>query len=216
MTTSAPPTKEWRFWLIVAGIFAVLAWLLSGVLTPFLLAMLIAYLLDPMARKLNEWRVPRGLSAAIALLLFIALITTMVMVTGPIVRAQITDFVRTLPTYIEQLQNNVWPRLSAFLLEHIPGFSGAKLEANLTQYTGDAVNLAGILVGRVVTGSWALLHVLIYFILTPVITFYLLRDWPSIVRNIDNVLPARHATPIRHELTAINDMISGFCAGRPR
>ncbi|MBI3418947.1 MAG: AI-2E family transporter [Proteobacteria bacterium] len=215
MTHPAPtsPVPEWRFWLILAFVLAGLLWLLGDVVTPFFLATLIAYLLDPVVRKLNGWGVPRGLCAAIAILLFIALVTTLVLFIGPIVRTQATDLVRTLPAYIDTLQNDLWPRVSSFL-QQIPAFSGVKLQAHLTQYTGDAVNLAGILLGRVVTGSGALLHVLMYFILTPVITFYLLRDWPIMVTHFETLLPARHAPAIRQELQTIDQMIAGFVRGQ--
>jgi predicted PurR-regulated permease PerM len=206
--------KEWRFWLVIAAVFIGCLWLVSDVVGPFLLAMLVAYLLDPVAHKLNDMGVPRGMSAAAALLLFIGLIALLAAVIGPIVRVQIDDLIRALPGYIETLQNDIWPRLSA-TIQKIPALSNVKLQiANLTQYTGDAVNLMGILLGRVVTGGWALLHVLMFFVLTPVIAFYLLRDWPQIVDSVESLFPPHYAPAIQQELQTIDTMVSGFVRGQ--
>src|SRR6185369_1669548 len=130
MTTQLPsstrtPPPEWRFWLIVGVVLALLVWLLSPVLTPFLVAMLIAYFLDPPVRKMSRLGVPRGASAVIVLILFIAFIALLVIVLGPLIREQAVGFADALPGYIDQLQNNVWPRISAAITEHFPTFSTA-------------------------------------------------------------------------------------------
>lgn len=208
------PDHEWRFWLAIAVALGLALWLLSPVITPFLLAMMIAYFLDPAVRRMSGLGVPRGLSAALALFIFIAVVTAAIIVIGPIVREQATDLVKALPGYIETLQNNVWPRFSATLAKYIPALDPSMLKANLTQYSGDAVNLAGLVVGRVLVGGWALLNVIGLFILTPVITFYLLRDWPVIVSRVDSVLPQRYAPSIRQEMHAIDNMIAGFIRGQ--
>jgi predicted PurR-regulated permease PerM len=210
----APQQGEYRFWLIVAGVLLVLVWLLGDILAPFFVAMLLAYLLNPTVGRLNEMGVPRGISAGMALLLFLALAVLLVMVTGPIVRAQVFDLVHALPLYIDQLQNEVWPRLSAFV-KNVPALSKFNFEiANLTHYTGDVVNIAGAMLGRVVMGGWAFLHLIVFFILTPVITFYLLRDWPIIVSRVDALLPQRHAPAIRQEMKAVDEMVAGFVRGQ--
>ncbi len=214
MSHNPASNNEWRFWLAIAIVLALLIWLLAPVLTPFLLAMLISYFLDPIVRKMNALGVPRGVSALVALLLFIAIVSTLVIVIGPIVHEQAISLIRALPGYIEQLQNDVWPRLWAALAERVPMLSTAKFQANLTQYTGDAVNIAGVLVGRVLSGGWALLNILMLFILTPVITFYLLRDWPVITSRVDGLLPQRYAPSIRQELHAIDTMIASFVRGQ--
>ncbi len=210
----SPRFPEWRFWLIVAVVFVLLIWLLSPVLTPFLLALLIAYFLDPPVRKVHAFGAPRGLCAAVAIVLFFALLVLLAIIIGPIVQAQATDLIRSLPTYIEKLQNDVWPRISAAIAEHIPALNTDKLQANLTQYTGEAVNFAGSLLGRVLLGGWAVLNVLMLMLITPVITFYLLRDWPIITSRFNSLLPLHYAPAIRQEMHEIDRMIAGFVRGQ--
>jgi predicted PurR-regulated permease PerM len=218
MTTQLPspprPAPEWRFWLIVFAVLAVIVWTLSAVITPFIVAMLIAYFLDPAVRKMNTLGVPRGASAVIVLILFISIIAMMVIVLGPLIREQAVGFADALPGYIDQLQNNVWPRISAAITEHFPTFSTAKLQANLTQYARDAVNLAGSVIGQVLLSGFAFLNLLMLFVITPVITFYLLRDWPIIVSRLDSLLPQRYAPAIRQEMHEIDQMIAGFIRGQ--
>lgn len=212
--SASSPAKEWRFWLVVGLLLAIAVWLVGEILAPFIVALLLAYLLDPLVRKLNEFSVPRGLSAGVALLLFIALMVILAMVIGPIVRMQVFDFAHALPGMIDALQSQLWPKLAA-LFQQIPALGNLKVQAvNLTQYTGNAVNLISVVVGRVLTGGWAFLHLILFFVLTPVITFYLLRDWPVIVTRFESLFPARHAESIHQELRSIDEMISGFVRGQ--
>jgi predicted PurR-regulated permease PerM len=50
--------------------------------------------------------------------------------------------------------------------------------------------------------------------ITPVVTFYLLRDWRGFTRNIDHWLPRAHAQTIREQLVAIDHILACFVRGQ--
>jgi predicted PurR-regulated permease PerM len=69
-------------------------------------------------------------------------------------------------------------------------------------------------VRRVLTGSLAVVNLLSLVFITPVVTFYLLRDWDRIVAKVDSWLPRDHADIIRVQMGEINRTLSGFIRGQ--
>lgn len=204
---------HWRFWLLAILGFIGVLWMLSGMITPFILALAIAYFLNPVVSRMCAFGAPRWLGAFIVLLVFIAIITTATILLAPIVQAQIVEFISSLPSYIDTLQKELWPRIKD-ILEHIPTVDTTKLQDTFSQYTNDVVHFLGKVLGQVVSGSMALLDILALIILTPVVAFYLMRDWPKMLNHVDGYLPVRHAPAIRTELKNIDTMIAGFIRGQ--
>lgn len=202
-----------RFWLLTGLAFAGVLWVLHGVLLPFVLGIAVAYFLDPVVSRMSRWGWPRWLSALVVLLVFIALVATASVLLYPLLREQVNELITNFPTYVGTLENELWPRVKN-VLEHIPNVNIEKLQTSVASYTGDAVNFAGKIVGQVVTGSMAVFDLLAVFLLTPIVAFYLMRDWPTMIRQVDGLLPLRHAAAIHRELHNIDQMIAGFVRGQ--
>ncbi len=203
----------WWVWTIPVLVFFLLLWVFSGVLPPFLIGMLIAYLLDPPVRRLNDAGVPRVASAAVVLLLFVAIVALAILFLGPLLQTQAKELIDSLPDMLERARNYLLPRLEK-LSQVIPGVSADQMRAALAQRSVESVDLAGTLLGRVVQGGMAFVSSLAFAVFTPVIAFYLLRDWPKMLHAIDSVLPRRLAPAIRREARAVDNMIAGFVRGQ--
>ena len=80
----------------------------------------------------------------------------------------------------------------------------------------DAVAGTGItgLLAGLWSGGVAFLQLLSLVIITPVVAFYLLRDWDRIVEHLDSLLPVAAAPTIREQLRKIDDTISAFVRGQ--
>lgn len=204
---------QWRFWLITALVFAGFVWLFSGMLTPFVLGFAIAYFLDPLVKKMGQIGVPRWTSSLVVLLSFLALMIGLSIILVPIIRAQITDLINALPGYVDTLQKETWPRVKE-LLGYVPSVDTEKLQSSFSTYGGDAVSLVGKMLGRLVSSSFAILDILALFLITPIVAFYMLRDWPGILQQVDAILPQHLAPAIHRELHKIDTMIAGFVRGQ--
>ncbi|MGH7186923.1 MAG: AI-2E family transporter, partial [Pseudomonadota bacterium] len=68
--------------------------------------------------------------------------------------------------------------------------------------------------GGLLSGGLALVNILSLLFITPVVTFYLLRDWDRIVKQIDALLPREHAETIREQARLVNETLSGFVRGQ--
>jgi len=202
-----------RFWLTGLAIFLVLLYLLRSILLPFVTGMAIAYLLDPLALRLQRWGMSRTLATvSITLFFFIASVTVLVFL-APILQDQLIGFVQRVPGYVSQLIHRgapLWGMAKSYLS---PG-DIAKLRASAGDYAGTAIEWVAGLLGKVLTGSLALVNLLSLVFITPLVTFYFMRDWSGLTRRVDELLPRRHAATIRQQLQAIDRILSGWVRGQ--
>src|SRR6185369_14934654 len=79
---------------------------------------------------------------------------------------------------------------------------------------GKVVSWMGGAAAGLVSGGLALFHLLSLTLITPIVAFYLLRDWPKIGAKVDGWLPRDHAETIREQLRLIDMRLSGFVRGQ--
>jgi predicted PurR-regulated permease PerM len=202
-----------RFWLGGFVLFLVLLYLLRSILLPFVAGMAIAYLLDPLALRLQRWGLSRTL-ATVTITLFFFCATVLVLVfMAPILQDQLVGFVQRVPGYVSQLIRRgapLWKVAKSYLS---PG-DIAKLRASAGDYAGTVIEWFASFLGTLLTGSLALVNLLSLVFITPMVTFYLLRDWSGMTRRVDELFPRRHATTIRQQLHAIDRILSGWVRGQ--
>lgn len=180
-------------WLVLAGVFATgwLLHLLAPVLTPFLISALLSYLGDPVVDRLERLKISRTWSVVTVFVLMILAGLAVVLVLLPVLERQIEILLDKVPTAIQWLQQTAVPRLVAILGIATPEIEIDSLRraiaANWQEIGGAMRNVLGMLSqsGQMVVG-W-----LVYILLIPVVTFYLLRDWDHLLAHIQKLLPRR-------------------------
>ncbi len=201
------------FWLIGLAVTVLLLWLLRGILLPFVAAMAVAYFLDPAADKLEDWGCSRAVATSIITAVFFVVVVLLAILVLPILINQIAEFAAKVPGYLEILQGyvidlveRVQARLSAERIEELRGA--------VTGYLGQGVQLLGQVLGGLWSGGLALVNLLSLVFITPVVCFYLLRDWDRITDRIDSWLPRQHAAVIRRQVDLIDETLAGFVRGQ--
>ncbi len=208
-------TREMRAfaWLAGIGVFAVLLSLLSGVLMPFVAGMAVAYFLDPVADRLEKWGCSRIVATSLITVLFFLLAAGVAVLLFPLLQTQVMAFVSRVPHYAGVLRENAAP-----LLEHLQSSLSAdaveRLRGAAGSYAGEAIQWVGSLIKNLWSGGVALLNVLSLVVITPLVTFYLLRDWDRIVARVDALLPRRAAPTIRAQVREIDRTLAGFIRGQ--
>ena len=205
--------KKMALWLTGLAVVAVLLHLLSGMLLPFVAGMAVAYFLDPVADRLEEAGFSRGLATFVILLAFFVAGLSLLMLLAPLLHGQILELaglvpgaVESLRSYAEPLLERVRADLSAELVDEIRSAAGA--------FAGSAVKwLSDVLVGMW-SGGVAFLNLLSLLVITPVVAFYLLRDWDLITARVDSWLPRPAAPAIRQQLSEIDRTLAAFVRGQ--
>lgn len=203
------------FWIVATILLLFALWRLSPILLPFVLGMAIAYFLDPVV----DWTERRGLSrsggTAIVILLFFALIGFVLVLIVPLIETQIVSFASRVPTLLTGLRDNVDKIvISAQVQAGVPIDDVQSLKEAAQGEAGKAVSWVGSLLSSLVTGGLAVVNVMSLIFVTPVVAFYLLRDWDRMVARIDTWLPRDHAETIRTEAREIDRTLSGFARGQ--
>jgi len=204
-----------RSGLIFAAVvaFGVLLYLLAPVLTPFLVAALLAYIGDPLVDWLETHSLSRTLSVLVVFvgLSLVALILLAIII--PLLGKQIQVFVSNVPAYIDWLQTTVMPWIQQRLnLSQTPDIGELKQVAqeNWQQVGGVVAKML-----KTITGSGAaLLAVVANMVLIPVVTFYFLRDWDTLVKRGHDLLPASVEPLITKLATDADEVLGAFMRGQ--
>ena len=205
--------RHFAIWLAVVAVFCVLVYLLRSMLLPFVAGMGVAYFLDPVADRLEKWGLSRTLATSLITAAFFAAVIVLLVLLVPLVEGQVVAFVGRLPGYAAALREYAGPlierleaTLSASDMDSLGDAAGA--------YAGQAIKWAGELLSNVWSGGVAIFQLISLVVITPLVSFYLLRDWDRIVERIDAYLPRRSAPVIHEQLGKIDRTVAGFVRGQ--
>lgn len=206
-------TQRYGFWLI--GLMAALAllYVLRGALLPFVAGMAIAYFLDPLADRLQRSGLSRTLATAVITLAFFLVVVLLLLILVPVIEDQVVNFAQRVPGYIQTLNERLQPLIREAQRKLSP-HDIEKLRSSVGEYAGTAFGWVVEVGRRVLTGGVAVLEILSLIFITPIVTFYLLRDWDNIVARVDSWLPRPHAETIRAQFREIDRTLSGFVRGQ--
>lgn len=203
-----------RFWFAGFGLFMGGLYLLSEILLPFVAGMILAYLLDPFADWMERRRIPRWAAAGLITLLAAAVVIVALLLLVPLLQAQLVDLAQKLPGYTELLRDKAVDLLTVVQAELSPEEIAA-IKAKIGGFAGpNALAWIGGLLGKLWGGGVALLNLLSLLVITPIVMFYLLRDWDNIVEAVDGWLPRPSAPVIREQVKEIDAVLSAFLRGQ--
>ncbi|MGQ0593755.1 MAG: AI-2E family transporter [Gammaproteobacteria bacterium] len=200
------------FWLALAVVTAVLIYLLSPILTPFLLAVILAYMGDPLVDRLEAKRIPRTLGVLIAMFLLIGLMILIVVILVPLFEHQAATLMQRYPEHLEALSSYITPWLHRFGIDFeldIQGIKQALLE-NLPA----AKSFAAKLIPSLTTGGLALVQFVINLVLVPVVLFYVLRDWDLMIAHIGETVPRRNRDATFSLARDVDKVLGQFLRGQ--
>ncbi len=205
--------RQVTFWVAVLGVLAAALWLLNDILMPFVAGMALAYLLDPLARRLVQFGVGRTAAALIIIALFVIAFVLLVILIAPLLAAELSAFIERIPGYVTRLQSLVTdpnrPWLSKIVGERLPdaGKSASGLVAQ------GATWLAAF-VASLWSGGKALISLFSLLVITPVVAFYLLCDWDRMIAAIDGAVPLPHRDTVCGLAREIDQAIAAFVRGQ--
>ncbi|HST75505.1 MAG TPA: AI-2E family transporter [Acetobacteraceae bacterium] len=209
-------TRAQRIALLVG--LVVVAWLalqlFASILLPFVAAAGIAYVLDPATSRLTRAGVPRGLAALLMIVAVLAAALLFALLLYPVILSQLGLLIGRVPEYVMLLQG--WARET---LTHLQERFGSqvvddKLRDLVGGQAGAMLAFLASALSRVIGGGFALFNVVSLIVVTPVVAFYLLRDWPGVVARVDSWLPRRYAEVIRAQVREVDRILSAWVRGQ--
>jgi predicted PurR-regulated permease PerM len=201
-------------WIVgaVLVVAALLHWL-GAVITPFLIGGILAYLGTPAVDWAARRGVPRTLGTLLVVVLILLLLLALVLVLAPLVQAEFSQLIRQLPELAGRLYGHVAPwLLQTFGIDL--QLDSVSIKELITDNLDSARTLGVKLLSGLKAGGTLLLALLINLALIPVVMFYLLRDWTSIMESVDKLVPRRWLGRVRKMAGEIDRVLAEFLRGQ--
>jgi predicted PurR-regulated permease PerM len=206
--------RQIGFWLAALAVAVLLLFVLRGILLPFVAGFALAYLLDPLADKLQKVGIGRLGASLLILVIFVLVFIITLMILVPFAAQQVGAFVERVPSYVARLQELANEQLKP-LLERL-GANGALPEMQTS--VGNLISQGIAWIATFLQGLWsggqALLGIFSLLVVTPVVAFYMLVDWDRMVRTVDSWMPVSQRETIRVIAHDIDRAIAGFVRGQ--
>jgi predicted PurR-regulated permease PerM len=199
--------------ILIAGY--VVYWL-RDVLTPILLAFIIAYILDPIVDRLEAWHVPRPVGIAIvlggtlgALILFLALVV-------PGIAADVAGVIQELPKQLAAL----WTKIGPWLEQRGVGVPHSatewveRLNALASEVASAMLAPAGSFLSAFMGGTLSVLGSVAAALVGLVLAVYLLNDFDRITTGVSALIPVRWRATVTSYAEEIDHMLSQFMRGQ--
>lgn len=203
-----PAREQAKYWGVAAALFMAVLWLLGNVLLPFILGGTVAYLLDPLADRLERMGLSRVLSTVVitALILIVTIIASLLVV--PTLIRQAIELVQTAP----DLSRN----LVSFFKEHFPKvMEHSATLSDTIPGLGDTIREKGVKLFEGLLGSaMSFVNIIVLIFIVPVVSFYLLIDWDRMVAAVDRLIPRDHVDVVRSLAREIDQTLAAFIRGQ--
>jgi len=211
-------SRSWLMLALLAG-GGWLVYLLAPVITPFAISAVLAYFGDPLVDRLERfsigrWKVGRTVAVSIVFVLMLVFLTVVLLIIAPLLVEQIRLFIHRLPQWIEWFSGTALPWLASKAGLELKDFDHTQFSAMAKDYWIEISTAAFKVVDIISRGGMAVVVLLTNFVLIPVVTFYLLRDWDLLIRGIHDLLPRKVEAEVSQLATEVDDVLGAFFRGQ--
>lgn len=208
--TSDPVVVPLVRWLLIL-LFVLLGWwalsYLAAVLWPVLVAVAVAYMLDPVLERLVARGLSRAMAARLLLFLFAGALLGIGAVLVIFVPAQIEHFIAGLPDMLVRADKLSRKWFDFHLAKHL---TADEIKGVLENTLGPLDHLALLALG----GALSILTYVVEMLLMLLFSYYLLLEWPTITGRLMRIVPPRRRTYVGDLLGEIDGVVSGWVRGQ--
>jgi len=213
--------------LLMAAVALTLLWIVAAtgsLLAPFVLGFGFAYLLAPAVAWLVRHRVPRPLAILLALLPFLVGVVALALFLVPAVERQVVDLAGRLPTLLQRfsqwligLRTRLLASGSSLLTDQqvawLQGLQASDLVAMVQRRWSDVAQGAWSAFVGLGRGLGTVLTLLLYTIVTPVVTYYLLASWDRFTGRVADLVPPARREEVFAFLREYDQLLGRFVRG---
>ncbi|MGY1458989.1 MULTISPECIES: AI-2E family transporter [unclassified Luteimonas] len=203
---------QWALLLFAVGW---LVWRLGAVLTPFVLAALLAWMGDPLVDRLEQSGRSRNVAVVMVFTVMLLFLVLALVILVPLIVAQVRTLGEALPGYWDWTLQTALPWLEARTGIDIDGWMDPeRLMEYFREHSERAGGIAATALGVVSRSGVAMLTWVANIVLLPVITFFFLRDWDRMVERIESMIPRDHVATATRLARESSEVLGGFLRGQ--
>ena len=186
---------------------------IKAILLPFVLAFILAYILHPIVEKVISKYIGRGCATGVVVSGFCLLVVGIFLILIPVLQAQVLDFMRRIPQYSATVWNGL-KNLLAYTKENISKEQLVELSDAVNGSVMSVLTAIGASLSHVLTSGIAVFNILALILITPVVLFYVLRDWDIIREKVSGLIPKSKEKQTLSLWAEIDQTLSGFIRGQ--
>ena len=201
-------SRQMTFWIVAIVVVVGGLWLLREILLPFVAGMALAYLLDPLANRIERLGISRLAAALLIVVTFTLALLVLAVLVVPILGGQLSALIDRLPDYAGRLQA---------LMADRPGLRkvlGELPNADIGDVMKEGAGWLATFLHSLWSGGQALISLFSLLVVTPVVAFYLIYDWENMVKAVDDWVPRPQLTLVRQLALEIDEAMAGFVRGQ--
>jgi len=201
------------FWGVNLAIVLYFLYHVKSILLPFALSIIIAYIFAPFVDYMSKKFLSRTIASIIAVALFFGTLVTFLSIVVPHIQSELIFLAKKLPGNTLVIKNqiiSVFDSLSNFLAqEHLD-----KIKLGVTSYLAEIIPWIGHSLIDFITNGLVLANFFVLLVFTPILSFYLLRDWDKMIRGINNFIPENYRTVVHKQSELMNASLRGYFKGQ--
>ena len=202
-------------WVVLSAFGLWVMWLLAPVLTPFVVALMLAWLGDPLVDRLEASGRSRNTAVVLVFVLMILLLALALLILVPLIQRQIITLVAALPQGQDWLMNTAIPWLEQKTgLEIMAWLDPGRLFEWVRSHWQQAGGVATTFFGYVSRSGFAMVAWVINLALLPILAYYFLRDWDKLVERVASMIPRNHIEVVSRLARESNDVLGAFIRGQ--
>lgn len=186
---------------------------LGTILVPFIAGIIGAYILNRPVTALAKMKIPRGFGALLMILAVLFFVGMLMMVAVPFLQKEFILLSRNMPDLVQHFYSLINPILD-FVIERLPPDDIAKIKAQISGQFGSIMTWMVQFIINILSNGLALANVASLVVLTPVVMFYILKDWPHFIAVSQSLLPKKNAAKIIHYSQVIDKNLSSYAKGQ--
>jgi len=199
---------------VIAGVVWVI-WLLAPILTPFVLALLLAWLGDPLVDRVQRAGRSRTVAVTLVFLLATLLLVLALMLLVPMIERQIITLINAMPQMRNWAIGTAIPWLEAKTgMQLVAWLDPERLIDWMRRHWEQAGGAAKTLFGYVSRSGFAMVTWVINLALLPILAFYFLRDWDRLVERLASAIPRAYIGTVSRLAQESNEVLGGFIRGQ--
>jgi predicted PurR-regulated permease PerM len=200
-------------WLVILGITGFVLYTVSSILAPFIASLVIAYFLNPLTLKLEGMGVKRDWTVTIIVGFFITALLVGIIQLIPALFEQIQQFISSIPEYEKYVATKVLVKVDAFIAKIDPKLA-EEMHTQLSSFSAKFFGYVIAVIRGIFNSSLALFNIVGLLFFTPILVFYLLRDWEYVVKAVDKLLPLSSKKLILKQFEEIDLAMSAYVRGQ--
>ena len=200
-------------WIAVGLAALALLYALSPILTPFLLAGILAYICNPVTDRLAGWGLPRMAAVVLVILALAAMTAGLVLIILPLLYEEAMLLAARMPEAMALVNEKLAPWLRQSF--------GIKLKldaASLQKLAAGNWDTVQVVLERIYSslkiGGVALVGLVVNLLLAPVVMFYLLLDWHGMLARLSGIVPRPWHAKLRQIAGDIDSVLSQYLRGQ--